>query len=276
MNKKVIFLDIDGTLTEPGSNVPPDSALEAIRRARENGHYVYLCTGRSYDMMKALLVYDWDGYIASSGGYVVCGDQLIFDCPMTPEQQELVMSTLKEHGIYRTAECRDGSYTDEGFKQFLAEHADEGGNSELLRWREQIEKDLRILPMQEYQGQPIYKVVIMSPDAERIEEPERILSGEFAVVTQEPGAGGFVNGEVVNLQFDKGQAVRRVCEYLQIPIEDSIGYGDSMSDLEMIETVGLSICMENGSRALKELSDKICPSVSDDGLARSFAELGLI
>ena len=27
MNKKLIFLDIDGTLTSPGSNVPPDSAL---------------------------------------------------------------------------------------------------------------------------------------------------------------------------------------------------------------------------------------------------------
>ena len=31
MNKKLIFLDIDGTLTPAGSNVPPQSALEAIR-----------------------------------------------------------------------------------------------------------------------------------------------------------------------------------------------------------------------------------------------------
>jgi hydroxymethylpyrimidine pyrophosphatase-like HAD family hydrolase len=32
---KLIFLDIDGTLTEPGANVPPDSALEAIRRSQK-------------------------------------------------------------------------------------------------------------------------------------------------------------------------------------------------------------------------------------------------
>lgn len=37
MNRKLIFLDIDGTLTTPGSNVPPDSALEAIRAAQEAG-----------------------------------------------------------------------------------------------------------------------------------------------------------------------------------------------------------------------------------------------
>ena len=30
---KLIFLDIDGTLTAPGSNVPPESALEAVRGA---------------------------------------------------------------------------------------------------------------------------------------------------------------------------------------------------------------------------------------------------
>ena len=38
MEKKLIFLDIDGTLTEPGSNTPPGSALMAIRQAQEEGH----------------------------------------------------------------------------------------------------------------------------------------------------------------------------------------------------------------------------------------------
>ena len=40
--EKLIFLDIDGTLTPAGTNVPPDSALEAIRRAQKNGHKVFL------------------------------------------------------------------------------------------------------------------------------------------------------------------------------------------------------------------------------------------
>ena len=35
MQQKLIFLDIDGTLTPAGSNVPPESAMEAIRRAQE-------------------------------------------------------------------------------------------------------------------------------------------------------------------------------------------------------------------------------------------------
>ncbi|MEE1262729.1 hypothetical protein [Ruminococcus sp.] len=35
MNGKLLLLDIDGTLTEPGYNVPPDSALDAIRKAQK-------------------------------------------------------------------------------------------------------------------------------------------------------------------------------------------------------------------------------------------------
>ena len=64
MGKKLIFLDIDGTLTEPGKNVPPDSALEAIRRAQANGHKAVLCSGRNYGMLSPLLKYGFDGVIS--------------------------------------------------------------------------------------------------------------------------------------------------------------------------------------------------------------------
>ena len=40
MEQKLIFLDIDGTLTEPGKNIPPRSAVEAVRQARGKGHKV--------------------------------------------------------------------------------------------------------------------------------------------------------------------------------------------------------------------------------------------
>ena len=68
MKGKLLFLDIDGTLTEPGRNIPPASALEAIKKAQQNGHKVFLCTGRNLAMLKPLLAYDFDGYVASAGG----------------------------------------------------------------------------------------------------------------------------------------------------------------------------------------------------------------
>ena len=59
---KLIFIDIDGTLTVPGENIPPDSAVEAIRKTQSKGNKVFLCTGRNPDMLKPLLVYGFDAY----------------------------------------------------------------------------------------------------------------------------------------------------------------------------------------------------------------------
>lgn len=275
MKKRVIFLDIDGTLTVAGSNVPPESALRAIRAAQEKGHLIFLCTGRNYDMLKPLLSYGFDGVVASAGGYICCGEEVIYDCPMSEEEQQLVLNTLEENGIFRTVECLDGSYTDDGFKEFLEEHAGENGNSELLRWRRQIEKDLNIRSMKEYAGQAVYKVVVMSPDLKRLEQAKEKLEQKFLFCIQETNNQGIVNGEVINRQFDKGKAAVRVCEHLHIPIDDSIAFGDSMNDREVMEAAGYSICMENGSDALKRLADEVCPAVEQDGLYHAFLKLGL-
>lgn len=276
MERKIIFLDIDGTLTEPGSNEPPESAVRAIARAREAGNYVFLCTGRNYDMLRPLLHYGFDGIIASSGGYIECGEEVIYDCPMTESQRRSVLDVLKKNGVYRTVECRDGSYTDEAFKEFLRSHGEEDGNSEMLRWREQIEKSLNIRPMAEYKGQPVYKVVIMSPSLEQLSEPRKILESDFVFCIQDGKSGGFINGEVVNKAFDKGKAVCRVCGYLHIPLCDSVAIGDSMNDREMIEAAGLGICMENGSGELKKMADDICPAVKRDGICHAFVKYHLI
>lgn len=185
------------------------------------------------------------------------------------------MEVLEANGVFRTVECMDGAYTDEGFKEFLREHASEGGNSELLRWREQIEKSLRILPMREYRGQPAYKIVFMSPSFEALKEPQRILADDFDFCIQGEDQYGFVNGEIVNRQFNKGKAVEMVCEYLRIPLADSIAIGDSMNDAEMLKTAGLGICMANGNEQLKELADDICPSAGEDGIHAAFTKYNL-
>ena len=274
MNKKLIFLDIDGTLTAPGSNVPPQSALDAIRAAQAQGHKVFLCTGRNYDMLRPLLAYGFDGAVASGGGYVFMGNQVLFDCPMTEEQKERALRLFAEGGVLRTIEARDASYCDPGMGEFLQQCS--GGNSELLRWREALEKDLGIRPMAEYDGRPIYKVVFMCARAEQLAGAIRELEGEFYFLVQDLAGANCLNGELVNRKFDKGSGIRQVCRALDMPLSDTVGVGDSMNDLEMIETVGIGVCMANGSPNLKKRSDLVCPSVDEDGLAWAFRELGLV
>ena len=62
---------------------------------------------------------------------------------------------------------------------------------------------------------------------------------------------------------------------MQIPLEDTVGFGDSMNDKEMLEAVGVSVCMANGSSKIKELADDVCPAVGQDGLYQGFLKHGL-
>ncbi len=276
MNQKLIFLDIDGTLTEPGKNVPPPSAVEAVRRAREKGHKVVLCSGRNYGMLFPVLEFGFDGLVASAGGYIEYGGQVVYDCPMTSEQQKKVLDVFKESGIYRTIGGRNCSYTDEGFKEFLAANAQSRANSELLRWRIQIENELNILPMSEYDGEPIYGMAFMSRGKERLEKPMQELQDEFDFCIQDQDACGIVNGELASKAFNKGKAVERLCGFLGVSRKDTIAVGDSMNDLEMLQAVETAVCMANGSPALQKLAHMVCPPVTEDGLYHAFEKLQLI
>ena len=274
MKKKLIFLDIDGTLTPAGSNTPPESAMRAIRAAQKNGHKVFLCTGRNPAMLAPVLALGFEGAVAAAGGYVFMGDRVLFDCPMTPEQLETGMRLLKENGVFRTIEAKDATWGDEDLGDFLASAGE--GNSELVRWRKALAEELNILPMHEYDGRPVYKIVFMCTEASQLVPAREALEQDFKFVVQDVAAHHCLNGELINRNFDKGKGVRIVADACGIAIEDTIGFGDSMNDLEMIETVGTSVCMDNGSPKLKEVSDVVCPAVDADGLAIAFEQLGLI
>lgn len=275
---KLIFLDIDGTLTVPGENTPPQSAIDAINKARSKGHKIFLCTGRNPDMLKPLLKYKFDGFISCAGGYIAVGenyDEILYSHPMTDEQRDTALKALHDNGVFCTIEAEKGSWGDEDLGEFLSTQGE--GNSEIERWRKALSSNLGIKPMSQYDGSPVYKVVIMCTKMSQLDEAKKLLGDEFNFVIQElKEPVTCINGEIINKDFDKGKGVKIICEKFHEKIENTIGFGDSMNDLEMIQTVGKSVCMANGSEALKKIADIVCPSVKENGLAKAFADLDLI
>ena len=157
MGKKLIFLDIDGTLTMPGSNEPPQSALDAIRAAQKKGNLVFLCSGRNHGMLAPLHKYGFDGGIASCGGYVYAGDKVIYDCPLTEEQQDKLITLMTNEGVFLSIEGRDNAYSDERARKFLEQS--DTRNYYLLSMIEAVWVGLGPKPLTEYDGCPLYKVV---------------------------------------------------------------------------------------------------------------------
>lgn len=69
-NRKIIFLDIDGTLVDYNTH-HPQSAIRAVQLARQKGHKIYIKTGRSKaEVYTHLWDIGLDGMIGGNGSYV--------------------------------------------------------------------------------------------------------------------------------------------------------------------------------------------------------------
>lgn len=278
MEQKLLFLDIDGTLTLPGSLTAPESALDAIRKARSNGHKVFLCTGRCLGKFRPLLDFGFDGAIGSAGGYILYDGHALYDHPMDNEKRDRVVETVLRAGLLPIIETLNRAYASERAIELLAKgKVANTSTSELARWWAEARSPTGFEPIEEYDDSPVYKVVFIGENPDAVPQIEAELKKDFALCLHNIFKGsGPVHGELINRDFSKGSAIRRLCEHLQVSLSDTVGFGDSMNDLSMLETTKISVCMENGAPALKEISDLVCPPVEQDGLAAAFQELKLI
>jgi hydroxymethylpyrimidine pyrophosphatase-like HAD family hydrolase len=67
----------------------------------------------------------------------------------------------------------------------------------------------------------------------------------------------------------KGNGIRVMAEYFNIPIENTVAIGDNFNDVPMLKTAGLSIAMENGDPAVKEIADVVTLTNNEHGVAHA-------
>ena len=60
----------------------------------------------------------------------------------------------------------------------------------------------------------------------------------------------------------KGAAIRWLCRYLHVPIEQTIGAGDAENDLSMLDAAGFAVCMEKRHPGGEKNTRIILPGVT--------------
>ena len=70
--RKIVFLDIDGTLTDFEGKLP-DSALEALKMAHQNGHLLVICSGRGLTQIRPFFRTSplFSGIVCAAGALVL-------------------------------------------------------------------------------------------------------------------------------------------------------------------------------------------------------------
>ena len=63
--------------------------------------------------------------------------------------------------------------------------------------------------------------------------------------------------EILNKTVCKGFGLQRMCQVFDVPLEQTIAFGDGDNDAEFIQMAGLGIAMKNARQNIKDLADDI-------------------
>lgn len=259
----VVFFDLDGTVIDYETQIIPESAVEAIRLLRKNGHIPVVNTGRPIGHVDPRIrELDFAGWICS------CGMELSLDGNMI--YQDYPSQEVCRQILALSHECRMAIQT-EGTDCLLFD-ADMPYHAQGLREVERLSRQgIRVEPFQNLEHPQFIKFVTYdTPGCDR----ERFLRETALYFDAVARANTMI--EFVKKGHTKAEGMERFLKELQIPKEEIFAIGDSENDLPMFSMAGTTICLGDGVESVKRQVDYVTDPVLKDGVFNALRHYGLI
>lgn len=275
---KIIFLDVDGTLVDYENRIPK-SAIKAIRKARENGHRVYICTGRSKaEVYPELWGIGLDGMIGGNGSYVEDTGTVVMHQLITLEQCCRIVDWLNSRKLEFYLESNNGLFASEHFAKKAQPAIREYSRRKGKPSADKATVD-NVFPDMIY-GEKLYRNDL-NKISYLLNSYQDFLETKEQFPDMENGTWGGAGetalfGDLGVKGITKGNAISHLLDYLKAKPEDTIAFGDAKIDIPMLECCKIGVAMGNGGKEIKEIADYITDDVENDGLYNAFVKFGLI
>lgn len=259
MNRKMFFIDLDGTTLRDDKSVPEEN-IRAIEKTVDAGHYVSIATGRA--LASAVKVAEKLGmlrrgcFLISFNGamiYDLSDMSLLRDLRLPEEYAEYLLSEAGKEQLYMQA------YSE---TKVLAPYLCE----DLLFYSGRNRVDYEIVPdLYRKKGIHTPKVLLVST-----EDPSALH--KFRREHREWEKGRCVSFfscpqylEYCPVGATKADGIAFFEERLGIAHEDTIAVGDEDNDEAMIRYAGTGVAMKNGNEAIKPSADYITVRDNNSG-----------
>ncbi|MDO4680356.1 MAG: Cof-type HAD-IIB family hydrolase [Aerococcus sp.] len=272
-----VFLDIDGTLVDYDNSLP-QSAIDAIKQAQANGHFVCTVTGRSKaEMYEEIVSIGFDGYIGANGNYVEVGDTVVRHKSIAPEDERKMVDWLHQEGLEFFLEANSGLYG--------SEHFEERGQSTMQAYAKQKGSQFgehavrQAFPLMKF-GKALYrddvnKISFILDDYADYERAVDIFS-DFSVNTWGGVGETALFGDIALPNVDKRTGIQALLDYTGAVDAQTIAFGDAKVDIPMLEFADVGVAMGNGGPEIKAMADYVTADVLNDGLKKAFQHFYLI
>ena len=264
MEKRMLFLDLDGTLLDDRKQITPGNR-KALEDALERGHGVIITTGRplksAMDQARKLGL-DKPGCLL-----IAYNGAVIYDWE---KQEQLFARTLEIPTVLEVFDYvnRLGVHiqTYDTWDVLVEKRCDDAA---VRRYCDMIIMNYRVIEdvHTDLTEEPVKCLVIDYDDRTGPLAVEKWLKEEMAdKVDCFFSCDQYL--EIVPRGMSKGEAVKMLCRMMDVPIENAVAVGDAANDLSMIEMAGIGVAMANGTAEVKAVAQYITQRDNNhDGIA---------
>ncbi len=233
----IVFIDVDGTLVDYENHLP-DSAVQAIRRARANGHRVYICTGRSKaEVYENIWNIGLDGMIGGNGSYVEDHGHVVMHQLFSMNECKAIVDWLHEHQLEFYLESNNGLFASERFEQEGRETIRQYSKRKGVEHADQVSVRT-VFPTMTFDGElyrdDVNKIsFVLNSYADY--EAAKAQFPQFKVGTWGGKGEEALFGDIGIPQIDKATSIQCLLDYLHESREHTMAFGDAKIDILMLE-----------------------------------------
>ena len=259
---RLLALDMDGTLLNSRKEISR-ATMEALNKLVGRGIAVSLCTGRGVAELK-----DYEKEFAEIPYGILNSGGCVYDFRA---KKPLYRKLLEDDVVL---ECLKAAAKVRAMPYLLTTGASVAQTEDM--------RDVSVFHMGIYQ--PMYdRVATVVPDAEeyvrthpgdslklciyhRDEETREITRAAISHLGMQLADAETTSLEVSPTGITKARGLEILCEYLNIPIEETVAVGDADNDLDVLKAAGLAVAMGNANAHVKEVCDVVVSDNDHDGI----------
>ncbi len=252
MSSKILAVDMDGTLFDDDKNISKEN-LKAISKLLDAGHIFAFDTGRPNNALKKILsVYDEfkrdNVYMLGYQGVVgttMLSDEVLFGDYIDIENVIELVKAILEAGFTCIVFDNGCIYT------FNDNH--------FVESYKQVSKEklIFIKDVEELRDKHITKVMAVDYDYPEHLQDFKDSTADIFDNRFESFFSHYAFLEFVKRGTGKGDGIKKLADYLEIPLSNVVACGDERNDISMIEIAGVGVAMANGRDELKAVADYV-------------------
>ena len=260
MTYQLIAMDLDGTLKNDEKIITQETAI-CLNELQQDGVRLVLASARPSPGLLAesafLHLPEYDGILMSyNGGRIVEAKtgRTLYETAMPLETAREVLKKLEDYPV--TVILDDG-------KQFFV--TDPDGYKVAYECRNNQMTCTQVDNLAAFiDFEPVKFLMSVRPDEIRKVQNQIAswLPPELTIVQTAP-----FYLEIIPAVINKGEGLRQICALLDIPLEQTIAFGDSENDIPMLRCAGIGVAMGNSTQDVLEMADAVTASNNEDGIA---------